>query len=147
VHDEALEFEPIHRILFGVEPDQVLRELQAYYDTGEDAVGGQSFEYVCGSRRGRLYVANPSSQLAAGTLKNFIDWYLGRFGGKVDYIHGEQVVGHLCKSPGTIGFLLPVIKKSQLFPTVLLDGALPRKTFSMGHAHEKRYYLECRAIR
>ena len=147
VHDEALEFEPIHRILFGVDPDQGLRELQAYYDTGEDAVGGQSFEYVCGSRRGRLYVANPSSQLAAGTLQNFIDWYLGRFGGKVDYIHGEQVVGHLCKSPGTIGFLLPVMKKSQLFPTVLLDGALPRKTFSMGHAHEKRYYLECRAIR
>ena len=147
VHDEALEFEPIHRILFGVDPDQVLRELQGYYDTGEDAVGGQSFEYVCGSRRGRLYVANPSSQLAAGTLQNFIDWYLGRFGGKVDYIHGEQVVEHLCKSPGTIGFLLPVMKKSQLFPTVLLDGALPRKTFSMGHAHEKRYYLECRAIR
>lgn len=147
VHDEALEFEPIHRILFGVDPDQVLRELRSYYETGEDAVGAQSFEYVCGSRRGRIYVTNPSSQLAAGTLQNFIDWYLGQFGGKVDYIHGDQVVEHLCKNPGTIGFLLPVMKKSQIFPTVLLDGALPRKTFSMGHAHEKRYYLECRAIR
>lgn len=146
VHDPALEFEPIHRVLFGVNPEHVLEQLGKFYRT--DASGsGQSFEYTAGSKRARLYIAEPPSQLAAGTLQKFIDWYLPQFGGSVDYIHGGEVVAHLCKNAGTIGFLLPAMKKSQLFSTVMLDGVLPRKTFSMGHAHEKRFYLECRKIR
>ena len=65
---------------------------------------------------------------------------------EVDYIHGEDVVRALAEKEDTIGFLLPAMEKSQLFPTVVYDGALPRKTFSMGEANEKRYYLECRRI-
>ena len=70
----------------------------------------------------------------------------GKEGNSVDYIHGEDVVLSLSKEPGRLGFLLPVLSKNDLFRTVILDGALPRKTFSMGEADEKRFYLECRRI-
>jgi hypothetical protein len=68
-------------------------------------------------------------------------------GGRIDYIHGEAVVRELARKPGSIGFLLPGMSKDQLYPTVIFDGALPRKTFSMGEAHDKRFYLEARKIR
>ena len=147
VHDEALTFEPIHRALFGVDPDRVLAALRERYQAADYDNGGQSFEYVTGSRRGRLYLEEPSSALPVGTLQEFLDDYLREHGGRLDYIHGSQVVERLCKQPDTIGFLLPAMRKNQLFSTVLTEGALPRKTFSMGEAHEKRYYLECRKIR
>ena len=66
---------------------------------------------------------------------------------KIDYIHGEDVVTKLGSQDGNIGFYLPSMNKTDLFKTVILDGALPRKTFSMGEAEEKRFYLECRKIR
>ena len=67
-------------------------------------------------------------------------------GGRIDYIHGEDVTRELARQPGAIGFLLPAMGKDQLFPTVIFDGALPRKTFSMGEAQDKRFYLEARKI-
>lgn len=145
IHDEAMEFEPIHRVLFDVDPAHVLKELSAYYSIGySDA--GQTFYTVLNGQKTRLSIQNPSSQLAVGSLQNFLDDYLAKFGGRVDYIHGDDVVLQLSHGERTLGFLLPSMKKSELFPTVTADGALPRKTFSMGHAYEKRYYLECRAI-
>ena len=94
-----------------------------------------------------MKINNPSSNLTVGSLQNFLDWYVGRFGGRIDYIHGDEVVRALSANLGTIGFLLPNISKAELFPTVILDGALPRKTFSMGHANDKRFYLEARKIK
>ena len=82
-----------------------------------------------------------------GTLKSFLDKYLEENGGKIDYIHGADVVKQLASQPDSIGFLLPGMGKDQLFPTVIFDGALPRKTFSMGEAHDKRFYLEARKIK
>lgn len=146
IHDDAMQFEPIHRVLFDVDPAHVLKELAAFYRVSKTG-GRQSFEVVAGKKRERLFVENPSSQLAVGTLQKFIDAYLSRFGGEVDYIHGDEVTVQLAGRERAIGFLLPPMQKSELFPTVIADGALPRKTFSMGHAYEKRYYLECRAIR
>ena len=67
-------------------------------------------------------------------------------GGNVDYIHGADVVRELSKKENSVGFLLPDMHKSELFPTVICDGALPRKTFSMGHAEDKRFYVEARKI-
>ena len=81
-----------------------------------------------------------------GTLQRFLDENLARYPGRVDYIHGDDVATQLAARPDTIGFLLPPMEKSQLFPTVIFDGVLPRKTFSMGHAHDKRFYLEGRRI-
>ncbi|MCI8492436.1 MULTISPECIES: DUF1015 domain-containing protein [Anaerotruncus] len=145
LHDSALAFEPIHRVLFDVDPHDVLKALQKQLGACENGQG-QAFTYVTGGRTGRLTVENPPSPLAAGTLQIFIDGYLAAHGGTVDYIHGDDVVAKLSEKPGAIGFLLPAMEKSQLFPAVCEGGALPRKTFSMGHAYEKRFYLECRKI-
>ena len=93
------------------------------------------------------YIKNPKSNLAVGSLQMCIDAYIKEHGGKVDYIHGDDVTKELGSKPGNIGFLLPPMAKTDLFKTVILDGALPRKTFSMGHSYDKRYYLEARKIK
>ena len=125
---------------------ELLDELNRFCEVSETGEG-QSFEWRTADRSGRIVVKNPPSQLAVGTLQLFIDRYLASHGGEVDYIHGEDTLEKLCQREDAIGFLLPVMGKDELFRTVQIDGALPRKTFSMGHAHEKRFYLECRKIR
>ena len=147
IHDAAMQFEPIHRVLFDVDPEQVRRELDSYYKVEQKECGGQSFDMVVGGKKERLFIKNPSSQLAVGTLQTFLDDYLARFGGTGEDIQGGEVFMQLSQKERAVGFLLPAMQKSELFPTVIADGALPRKTFSMGNAYEKRYYLECRAIR
>ena len=82
-----------------------------------------------------------------GTLQPVLDQYVKAHGGRIDYIHGADVARELAARPGNIAFLLPAMGKEQLFPTVIHDGVLPRKTFSMGEAHDKRFYLEARKIR
>ncbi len=149
LHDEALEFEPIHRVLFGVEPADVLTVLKAAYPGAHDGAGeGHVLRYVHAGGKGALTVPRPESQLAVGTLQRFLDGYLANHPGvKLDYIHGADVTEDLARQPGNLGFLLPAMEKDQLFPTVIFDGVLPRKTFSMGEAHDKRFYLEARKIR
>ena len=93
-----------------------------------------------------ITVPDPKVQLAVGTLQGVIDQYLKDNGGEVDYIHGDDVTRELGSKPGNMGFLLPAMGKEQLFKTVMADGVLPRKTFSMGHAQDKRYYIEARKI-
>jgi len=146
LHSDALDFEPIHRVVFGVNPEHMLEELKKYYITSENG-NGQKIEYVYNGHKGSLYIENPKSNLAVGSLQMFIDEYLKQYGGKVDYIHGEETTESLGSQDGNIGFLLPKMHKSELFKTVILDGALPRKTFSMGHSYDKRYYLEVRKIK
>ena len=93
------------------------------------------------------FVGSPATNLPVGTLQNFLDVW-GKSGGygKIDYVHGEDVTVRLGSQPGNMGFYLPVISKGDFFKTVILDGALPRKTFSMGEAKEKRFYMEARRI-
>ena len=148
LHDDALEFEPIHRVVMGVEPEQLLNELLAafpgaYLGQGE----GHQIRYVYGGGQGTITVPNPKAQLAVGTLQTWLDGYVEKTGCKVDYIHGDEVTAELGCRPGNLGFLLPPMKKEELFRTVMEDGVLPRKTFSMGEAHDKRFYLEARKIR
>lgn len=146
LHSEALDFEPIHRVVFGVNPEHMIEELKKFYETSEDGEG-QKIEYIYKDKKGTLYIKNPKSNLAVGSLQIFIDEYLKNNGGKVDYIHDEEATEKLGGQEGNIGFLLPNMHKSELFKTVILDGALPRKTFSMGHSYDKRYYLEARKIK
>ena len=150
LHDAALEFEPIHRLVFGVKPEELLSALVEYYPGAKrgDGAGGHKLAYVYGETQGVVSVPHPAAQLPVGTLQNFLDWYLARHKGvRVDYIHGEDVARKLSAQPDTVGFLLPAMGKEELFPTVIRDGVLPRKTFSMGEAHDKRFYLEARKIR
>ena len=149
LHDASLEFEPIHRLVFGAKPEELLSALVEYYPGAQRGDGaGHKLTYVYGETQGVVSVPDPAAQLPVGTLQNFLDWYLARHKGvRVDYIHGEDVVRKLAAQPDTVGFLLPAMGKEELFPTVIRDGVLPRKTFSMGEAHDKRFYLEARRIR
>lgn len=148
LHDESLEFEPIHRVCFGVDPEALLEGLLKAYPgahTGEGA--GQRFVMTAQGQHTTITVPQSDSYLPVGTLQNFLDRYLPTVGGTVDYIHGADVVEQLAAKAGNVGFLLPPMGKEELFPTVIRDGVLPRKTFSMGEAQDKRFYLEARRIR
>lgn len=147
LHSDSLQFEPIHRVVFDVDVNHLLEEFKKYYNISEDNTNGQRIEYVTEKERKILYVTNSNSNLAVGTLQTFLDEYLSKNSGSIDYIHGDDVTIKLGSEKNNIGFLLPAMAKDELFKTVILDGALPRKTFSMGHSYDKRYYLECRKIK
>ena len=147
-HDDALQFEPIHRVLFGVNADDFIAAFKAFYPNAYEGRGeGHVIEVVYEGYDGFLTVPDPKVQLAVGTVQAFIDEYLKNHAGEVDYIHGDEVTRELGSKPGNLGILLPAMRKDQLFKTVMSDGVLPRKTFSMGHAQDKRYYIEARKIR
>lgn len=164
VHDEGLEFEPIHRVLFGLRRD-LFAAMKDFYGanltfisvaSAEEMVGAvdnaKGPEQVIGLIGGGkefvvVEIANPSANLPVGTLQVFLDTFLKEGGAeKIDYVHGEEVICKQGIQPGNAGFYVPGMNKSDLFKTVILDGALPRKTFSMGEAREKRFYMECRKI-
>ena len=147
-HDDALQFEPIHRVLFGVDHEKFMEEFKKFYPNAHEGKGeGHVIEVCWNGHDDFVTVPDPKVQLAVGTLQTFIDEYLKQFGGEVDYIHGDEVTRELGSKEGNMGFLLPAMGKEQLFKTVMADGVLPRKTFSMGHAQDKRYYVEARKIR
>jgi len=166
VHDEGLDFEPIHRVLFGLKLDLALT-LRTHFGASlthramasaqemrraVDSAAGKT--HVIGlvqaggrERYGVVEIAQPPSNLPVGTLQGFLDAFMQQAGAaKIDYVHGGDVVERLGSQPGNAGFYLPRMSKSSLFKTVILDGALPRKTFSMGEAREKRFYMEARKI-
>jgi len=164
VHDEALEFEPIHRVLFGLKKD-ILSSMLAHFGVGygympvanakemikrvDNATGEKQVIGVIGGGKpfGVIQIARATSNLPVGTLQTFLDSFMkGNGAEKIDYVHGADVTVELGSQPENIGFYLPGMNKSDLFKTVILDGALPRKTFSMGEAREKRFYMEGRKI-
>jgi len=163
IHDEGLIFEPIHRVLFGVREDfgpalesffvdrsysvpcATARTMVALVDSQRGPE--HAFGVVSAQGFAVAYVPNPSSNLPVGTLQAFLDAW-GKQGGfdRIDYVHGQDVTVRFGEQPGNLGFYLPAIAKRDLFKTVIVDGALPRKTFSMGEAKEKRFYMEARRI-
>lgn len=168
VHDDGIVFEPIHRVVFNVHVPAFIEALNAkleeqnggceirFFDDEETMKkameaacnGSHIVPIIAEGKKGFIRVIEPAAQLEVGSLQNALDIVLkATEGAVIDYIHGEDVVKELGSKPGNIGFLLPPMHKSALFRTVVFDGALPRKTFSMGEAHEKRYYLECRNIK
>lgn len=163
VHDEGLTFEPIHRVMFGCQQDAKTALKEFFGDrvrfepcsTPEEMMekveSNPSSEHVIGlgTHEGAalIRISNPSANLPVGTLQEFLDqWIKKGTAGKIDYVHGKEVMLSLGSKPGNCSFYLPAMPKSDLFKTVILDGALPRKTFSMGEAVEKRFYMEARRI-
>jgi hypothetical protein len=142
IHDDSQVFEPIHRILFGVNGKQLLEDLKAV--CAED---GFAVEYVMGAERGTLYLDKAKGELAIAVLQEFLDQWMKQNPCEIDYIHGDDEVIELAQKENAVGFLVPSMEKHQLFRGVISGGVLPRKTFSMGHAREKRYYLEGRKIK
>ena len=160
IHDKSLEIEPIHRVVFNVDEDELLKEADAYYSAHgcklvvrdaarEPYAIADEHAFVLCSAEGRklIKVEKPAWGIAVATLQNFLDDYLAKNSlSKIDYIHGIDVVDSLSSKPNNVGFILPEVKKEDLFIGVIKDGVLPRKTFSMGEANEKRYYMECKRI-
>ena len=148
LHDESLEFEPIHRVCFDVDPDELMKDFLAAYPGAHYGDGdGHTITYVFDTEVGKITIPKPTAQLPVGTLQEFLDQWMQTHSGRIDYVHGDDVTWELGRKPGNIGFLLPAMGKDELFKTVIFDGALPRKTFSMGEAHDKRFYLEARKIK
>lgn len=163
IHDRGLEFEPIHRVLFQLASNPI-DELQKYFGSNvklektsdflqmkktvdNQSTGMHRFGLVTSTGTYVATVQNPSANLPVGTLQPFLDQWLKKGGAaSIDYVHGDETVSKLGSQSGNAGFYLPAMAKSELFRTVILDGALPRKTFSMGEAHEKRFYMEARKI-
>ncbi len=146
IHDEAMKFEPIYRVMFNVDASDVVRKLNAYLGSLEGNADAQSIEYISAAESGTLCSNTPIKTLTVATLQDFIDDYIkANPGVEVDYIHGVGSVKSLI-GDNSIGFIFSGMEKDELFKTVIYDGALPRKTFSMGHAEDKRYYMECRRI-
>lgn len=146
LHSPALDFEAIHRIITGADNEKLVSEMEKCLEIS-DTPTEQSFTYVVNGEEKTVYIGKTSSNLTVGSLQSFLDSYLAENDGKIDYIHGTDTLKSLVAKNNGIGFILPDMNKNQLFPTVIKDGALPRKTFSMGHAEDKRFYIECRKIK
>jgi hypothetical protein len=142
IHDPSLAFEPIHRVVFDVNRDQLMADLKTIC-----ADEGFAVTVVMGDHRETVYLDTNHGELAVAILQEFLDAWFKTNAGKIDYIHGEEDVAQLASRDNAVGFLLPAMAKSQLFRGVIAGGVLPRKTFSMGHAREKRYYMEGRRIK
>jgi len=145
IHDKGLDFEPIHRVVLGVSQSQLLETVNAKYgDALSSEENAQSFIVIGGEGSSDIRVSfkNPPHPLAVGTCDSVLK-ELGYT--NVDYIHGEDSLRSL--SGANCGIMLPPISKDTFFETVARDGIFPRKTFSMGEAFEKRFYLEARVIR
>lgn len=142
VHSEAMVFEPIHRVITHTDTAKLLKDLEAIC-----VPGGTEITWFVGKNTGKLSINTPKGELTVGILQDFLDRWLAENAGEIDYIHGDDAVAQLAEADHAIGFLLPSMDKSELFPFVQGGRTLPRKTFSMGHGCEKRYYLEGRKIK
>ncbi|MFH1469078.1 MAG: DUF1015 domain-containing protein [Pseudomonadota bacterium] len=161
IYDVSLEFEPIHRVLFHLHRD-LLADLRERFGASMtvmevadmdalvaavDGPGTQRFGLVTAAGFQVVELSEPPAELAVGSVQGFLDpWMKAGGAGELDYVHGTDVVRDLGLQPGNMGVYLPGMDKGDLFRSVILDGALPRKTFSMGEAKDKRFYMECRRI-
>ena len=142
IHDDAIQFEPIYRVVFGVDFAKIISDMK-------EAIGetccGHTFEVLSGENTATVTV-NATSKLPVGTLQTWLDKYIKENDLKIDYIHGVDSVKKIVADGNSVGFIFDGMQKSELFDAVKLDGSLPRKTFSMGHAEDKRYYIEARKL-
>ncbi len=147
IYDTAIEFEPIYRVLFNCNKEHLLGQMKKELELCQNENNPHTFEVVY-KNESEFISVKPTSKLPVGTLQSFLDRYIEQNPEvKIDYIHGIEDTRKLCAAENTIGFLFDGMKKEELFEAVAADGSLPRKTFSMGHADDKRFYIEARKIR
>ncbi len=161
IYDEALLFEPIHRVFFNLSMDEFEKEVLKYAKgmtyhrekSIEDMVerinsrDGLVFGLSVNNELYSLEVKGSRNFLSASLMQSVIDSLKERNACQIDYIHGIDVTVRLSNEGNNIGIILPDVDKSSFFETVIKEGSFPRKTFSIGHANEKRYYMEARRIK
>ena len=162
IHDPGLYFEPIHRVLFDLKKD-IKTALSRYFENIETVLcntfsdmknlvqSSKPDHHIIGIIENNLFkvisIQYPAHQLATGSIQSFLDDFIAKKGAEgIDYIHDDDAILAISQKSGNAGFYLPAMQKSELFKTVIMEGVLPRKTFSMGEAIDKRFYLECRQI-
>jgi len=172
VHDKALEFEPIHRVLFDCDYIDIFHEFEQFvkengglieikYFVGESAnkkmraqwevidqvKTAQKFSFATEKVSGIIIMDRTGFSMTVATVQAFLDKYLSNNNHvRIDYIHGAKIAMEIGSKDNNLAFILPPMSKFELFPSVVNEGVLPRKTFSMGEANEKRFYMECRKI-
>jgi hypothetical protein len=145
LHDPGLRFEPIHRLVFGVRPESLAADLAALAPEGPAL---HRVSWVAAGRSGDAVLRGPRDSLALAVFQAALDrWLAAHPAARVDYIHGDDALARLAGAPDRVGFRMAVFPREAVFPAVAREGALPRKTFSLGDAEEKRFYLEARRIR
>jgi len=164
IHDEGMTFEPIHRLVFNIDVEKALTDFQQkLIESGWGPVeilkgstlgqvtakpGCHHIEFKSKKASGIIEVQGASLVLEVATLTSWLDPFLAAHPkASVDYVHGEEVIKEKTEGDeSTLAFLLPIMDKNDLVKTVVREGVLPRKTFSMGAADEKRFYFECQRI-
>ncbi|MFC1679526.1 DUF1015 family protein, partial [Elusimicrobiota bacterium] len=161
IYDEGLEFEAIHRVLFNVDQQDLLQRLKSEFDCEIEKVDSRDgilrgyrepsehhrMGFMAGDKLAVVTIKKPEVELTAEVLQGFLDRYLkDHKDASIDYVHGDQPVMDLATKPGNLGFFLLSVKKADFFATIRRRGSYPRKTFSMGEADEKRFYIESRKI-
>lgn len=144
LQDPALAFEPIYRVVTGCDPEDLLA---AFASVSAPGAGEQTVRVVCADGEQTVSFTGKRHALTVGTLQVFLDGYMQQHPEvRCDYIHDETSLLSLARRSGSVGFLFEGMPKEMLFPYVREHGTLPRKTFSMGEARSKRYYIEARRI-
>jgi len=144
IYDPGISFEPIHRVIFGIDAHELLKiisvndQIKCYRDIHRQNINTENL----------IRIEGGSNEIVTASLEPLLDSLVKERGLSIDYIHGEDEVYRLASdtSKPAVGIILPPLEKDSLFKTVASSGPLPRKSFSMGHAEEKRFYLECRKL-
>ncbi len=146
LHEESLVFEPIYRVIAAADVNKLFEDFKVFASAQNGRFESQVFEVIIQGEKREIEIEHPEYTLPVASLQHFLDEWLKSNSGVIDYIHGEDTLRRLASKENSIGFIFAGMSKSELFPAVEADGTLPRKTFSMGHAADKRYYIECRKI-
>lgn len=145
IHDKAISFEPIHKVIFDTEPESFISEAKSFF--ADQAGEGRSFTLITAAGSESISVSGTTIGELIGSCEDFCREYIARHGGRIDYIHGDDECKTMSKRKNCAGILLPRMEKSELFKSVMSSGPFPKKSFSIGVGRDKRYYLECRRIK
>jgi len=147
IHDDAIGFEPIHKVLFGTDAGTFIDAARAFWaERSRSSGAGHTLRLVAGGREERVAVNGLTIGQLIGAAEEFSQGYIAAHGGQVDYIHNDDTALEMAGRSGGAATLLPRMEKDELFPSIIRSGPFPKKSFSIGHAEDKRYYLECRRI-
>ena len=147
LHEESLVFEPIYRLVENIDTKKLLDDFSDFAANQNGRFPEQVFEIILEGEASKIVIEHPEYTLPVASLQHFLDeWLKANNGAVIDYIHGEDTLCRLASKKNAAGFVFEGMGKADLFPAVEADGTLPRKTFSMGHAADKRFYIECRKI-
>ncbi len=148
IHDEAITFEPIHKVVFDTEPTAFISDCEKWWNEHRGSGNNShSIRLVVGSEEREISVPGLTIGQLIGKAEEFCQSYMASYGGRIDYIHNDDTAINMGKREGCAALLLPKMEKGELFPSIIQSGPFPKKSFSIGHAEDKRYYLECRKIK